>query len=712
MTMKTLRNTALLLVFAAAVSCQSPVPSRPTAPSESPLAGPAHRTGVEMGGVYRQAETAYSQGEYEKAVELYSKFLASSPPTHPMADSALFKIGMSWFELKRYKDALSYFNSIINSYPGSQNRSEARVNAAICMLHLNQLDEAETAFDRALDVEPNEGVRSYIFFYKGSIEEKRGSYNTAARFYIHSGLSSQNEELLNRAKLEVERLFANFLGEAQLEDIRSRYSGQWPAGLAITALIRIYAAKGEGEKLALARAELGQYPPSSIAIPGSSGAGEETYRPKEIKIGAALPLSGQGGSAGMEMIQGIQLAMNSYLQLMKEKKIQLIIKDTGAEGGAEKALEDLASDKDTLVILGPAYSDEFKKSASTAERHRIPVVSPSATEEGAGALSRLLFRTALTGRVEARRMAELAVRTLGLKRFVIISGADRQGRELSQYFAAEVERLGGEVAASETYNMDQNDFGAQIKKLGGISDPELREMILNMAKAPGGGGVDGINAQLARLYAEKLGVPRIVSHKKLPLNERNFLPGLTLRYDAIYIPGVYGKVGLILPQLEFYNIKGVAKLSNSGANHPGLVRIAEKYADGLILTDGFNPGSRSPKVSAFANEYRLYFRAEPTILSAQAYDAAVMALNAIAQGAGTRGEIAAAFGSLSGFEGVTGSMRLMADGEMDKTAVFMVVAAGRITEMAMGESGPASTPGEASATERPAGETVDAAKQR
>jgi ABC-type branched-subunit amino acid transport system substrate-binding protein len=673
---------------------------------------PAPRSQEGSNAVYRQAEAAYSLRDYEKAADLYVKYLATSPPDHPLADSAYFKIGMCWFELKRYKEGLYFFNTIISRFPTSQNRSEALVNAAISMFHLNDLKAAEEVFDQALNKEANQGVRAYILYYKGAIAEKRLDYNTAARFYIQAGLTSANEDLLLRAKVEVDRIFANFIDEKQLEDVRGRYKGQWPAGLAVSALAKLYSASGQGEKLAAARAELNQYPrllPAIAATPDEPSA-EDNYRPKDIKIGVALPLSGSGGGAGLEMIQGIQLAMNSFLKLMREKNIQLVVKDTGAGDGSEKALAELAADRDALVILGPAYSDEFKKAAPIADKARIPIISPSATEEGMGALSRLLFRTALTNSVEARRMADMAVRTMGLRKFVIIYGADRQGRELAQYFTQEVERLGGQALVAEAYTLDQNDFGPQIKKIGGISDPEEREIILAAAK--GGGGVEVINSHLARAYADKLGVPSIVSYKKAALNAKNFLPGLTLKYDAVYLPGMYDKVGLILPQLEFYNIKGVAKLASSGANHHGLVRIAEKYADGLIFLDGFFAGASAPRVQAFVKDYRLFFRSEPTILSAQAYDAATVALSAIAQGAGTRFELAAALRSLSHFEGVTGEMSMAPEGEMDKTPVFLTVEAGKITEMSFPSIEPAGAAVAPSPAMEPRKETVNAPVKR
>ncbi|MDH4184902.1 MAG: ABC transporter substrate-binding protein [Nitrospinota bacterium] len=684
MRIKAAALAALILLTVACDGAKKPS-GRIMKPDTPPLLSPSGQDEAGAGGLYNQAEEAYRAGNLEAAAELYKKFISTSPPNHPLMDNAYFKIGMCWFDLKRYRDALYFFNTVTSRFPDSESKAEARVNAAISLFYLNELKAAEVAFDQAMTEETRQDARAYILYYKGAIAEKRGDYNLAARFYIQGGLAAQDEGLLNKAQAEAGRLFENFLNEAQLDDIRVRYQGQWPAGLALSSLIRIYASEGQGEKLAAARAEYSQY--TVIEAPSDEPTEEENYRPKDVKIGAVLPLSGPGSAAGREMIQGIQLALNSFIKLVKEKNIQLVVKDSGAvAGGAVAALEELAADPNMLAIIGPAYSEEFKGAAPISERARISIISPSASEEGAAALSRWLFRTALTNSVEAKRTAELAVNRLGLKRFVIIFAADRQGRELSQYFTREVESLGAEIVAAEAYTPEQNDFGFQIRQMGGMTDDEARDEIIAAAKNLKANKAEVVNGYLARHYEGKISAPRIASHKKFPLNPRNFLPGLDLKYDAIYLPGMHDKVGLILPGLEFYNIRGVTRLLSSGANHPGLVRIAEKYAEGVIFPDGFFAGSFTPQTQAFVHDYRLYFRGEPSIIGAQAHDAAVAVFSGLAQGAGTRFEVTRHLRSLAHFEGASGEMSVTPEGDMDKSVILLTVEAGNIIPFTIPEA--------------------------
>ncbi|MDH5638214.1 MAG: penicillin-binding protein activator [Nitrospinota bacterium] len=679
--MKKIKVAAALMAVALAVSCVSSSrgPRRPESP---PMLSPTPQMAEGANTIYSQAEDTYTNGEFEQAAQTYMRFIASSAPDHPLADNAYFKIGMCWFEMKRYDDALYFFNAVMSRFPDSENRAEALVNSAISMYHLEDLEGAEKVFNRAMNAEARPDTKAYILFYKGAIAEKRENFNLASRFYIQAGLMSQVESLLARSKTEVERVLTHFVDERELDDIRQRYTDQWPAGYALLALINIYSKSGQEAKLAQARQEYyGKYA-AMVAPADDEPTEEDSYRPTQVKIGVSLPLTGPGSAAGLEMIQGIQLALNSFLKLMKEKNIQLVLKDSGlGPEEAAKGILELAQDRDTLAILGPAYSDEFKKAASVAEGLRIPIISPSASEEGATSLSRYLFRTTLTNKIEAGKMATMAVKNMGLKKFVIIYPADRQGRELSQYFTYEVLRLGGEVVTAEAYMPEQTDFGEQIRRIGGMTDEEARETILAEQENFPDLDVEGLNGYLQSVNMEKISAPMIVSHGELPLDSRNFLPGLELKYDAVYLPGMYDKVSLILPELQFYNISGIVQLSSSGVNHPSLTKIAEKYAEGLIFLDGFHPGSMSPQVRAFMRDYRLYFRSEPTILSAQAYDAAVIVLSALARGAGSRFEMARHIRSLYHFEGVTGEMSMGLDGEMDKSVVFLTVEGSRIVEM-------------------------------
>lgn len=685
----TRRITAALVALALS-ACAAPErkPAKPgyePPPSETRLiAIPPKPSQTPADMRYQAADSMLDREMFYKAAKLYMRFISGADKSDPLVDNAYFNVGLSWFGAGRYRDAAEYFDTVTAQYPLSDVYREALINSAICHYHLNAYDTAENKLNKALRRVSEPGLKAYIYFYKGALAEKKPYFGQATDFYATAERMAADQGLVKQARQRIVRLFHNFLSEKELIDAAEKYKPQWPAKLALEELMRIYRQAGDGQRYNATKTEYDilfapKREPGESEKPRS---GDPEYRPEKIRIGVVLPLSGPSAKTGQEIVQGIQLAFNSFHSLIREKNVQLIIRDSGSSpgGGAAELVEELAKDKDVLMILGPVFSDEFEKAADIASQWQVVTLSPSATAEGVTGLSQFLFRNSITNSLEARQMAEYAVSMLGLTRFAVIYPNDRYGRQMSSFFVESVSALGGEVLAMEHYNSDQTDFGEQIRNLGGKTDDQLRALILNMAEANPELAPEEINEILKERFADSLAVPQILAYGELPLNRRNFLPGQLTDYDAVYIPGLYDKVGLILPELEFYNIRNIVKLAGRGANHPDLVRIAEKYSEGLILMDGFFSGSDAPQVASFVRDYHLYFREEPTILSAQAYDAARMALSAIAHGANSRKSLADYMRSLKFFEGVTGEIEMNADGDAQKSLFTLTVENGQIKE--------------------------------
>jgi len=49
-------------------------------------------------------------------------------------------------------------------------------------------------------------------------------------------------------------------------------------------------------------------------------------------------------------------------------------------------------------------------------------------------------------------------------------------------------------------------------------------------------------------------------------------------FDALYLPGYAEKVGLLLPQLAFYNITGKTIIGSNNWHTPDLIERAGRYA--------------------------------------------------------------------------------------------------------------------------------------
>lgn len=99
-------------------------------------------------------------------------------------------------------------------------------------------------------------------------------------------------------------------------------------------------------------------------------------QPEEIKIGAILPLTGDGAKYGEEAKNGIELA----LEELKDSKIKVFYEDDqGTSSGAVNAFNKLVASVKAPVIIGPMYSSTALAVAPLAEKNKVVILSPSAS---------------------------------------------------------------------------------------------------------------------------------------------------------------------------------------------------------------------------------------------------------------------------------------------------------------------------------------------
>nr|NIS41436.1 ABC transporter substrate-binding protein [Desulfuromonadales bacterium] len=138
-------------------------------------------------------------------------------------------------------------------------------------------------------------------------------------------------------------------------------------------------------------------------------------------------------------------------------------------------------------------------------------------------------------------------------------------------------------------------------------------------------------------------------------------------FDALFIPDFAERVGLIAPQLAFYGLEDVQLLGINGWNSPDLLRMAGRYVEGAIIVDGFYLYSSYSFVKEFVNHYYETYGREPTILEAQAFDAAGIMLSLLTdESIRGRQDLRLALSQIKNYPGVTGATSFDIEGEADK----------------------------------------------
>lgn len=98
------------------------------------------------------------------------------------------------------------------------------------------------------------------------------------------------------------------------------------------------------------------------------------------------------------------------------------------------------------VIFGPLYSNDAKVLAELSAIHSVPVVAPLANSDDLSGKSRYFFQSNPNFSIRGRKMADIAVNTLGYDTLAIIVDVNSNGLIEARAFRQRAEELGAEVA--------------------------------------------------------------------------------------------------------------------------------------------------------------------------------------------------------------------------------------------------------------------------
>jgi ABC-type branched-subunit amino acid transport system substrate-binding protein len=374
---------------------------------------------------------------------------------------------------------------------------------------------------------------------------------------------------------------------------------------------------------------------------------------------------------GQRVLQGIQLAVNQ-LATRDKSRLEMVIKDSGLGREVVQVVEELAQDPNVIGIIGPMLTHEVEAVIPILEKHQLPILTPTASTPGLADKSTYIFRNALTKGLQARFLARHAINDLNLYRFVVIYPTEAYGETMRQVFEEEIRSAGGHIVESVPYDRKQTDFRKQIQAIGGVADDRLKARIQRHIKRgtqPPPMNDKGIKSRPlveGGLYADDK-----VEALKVALE---------LNYDAIFIPGYYDKIRLIVPQLVFYNIEEILLMGGNGWNSRELVESARNYLKKVLFVDGFYVNSENERTVKFVDMFLSTFGQNPTIHSAQSYDAANIFVKLIRERVFNRLDVLNGLRSIKDFPGVSGDTTLMPSGDSDKTLVMLTVKEGEIAE--------------------------------
>ncbi|MEK6711600.1 MAG: penicillin-binding protein activator [Nitrospinota bacterium] len=580
--------------------------------------------------------------------------ILETDPQSAAAEGALFDLARIDYAEGRYAQAAGHLKALQARFPLSSLYADSEFWLGLSLQAAGEAEQAWLPLRGSLSRERHPLRRSLLLAALGEVYEARNDAFAALLSYAEA--LGAGEQLPRRELLaaRVRTLATAKVAQHQLVSAAEQFRKD-PAGPILRLALARQAAAENRPQAALAAIHrfLEDYPghPEREAARSLEKDLRDQLAVNQGRVGVLLPLSGPAAAAGERVYQGIQLALRHVLEANPKLQIQLAVRDTrstaGSPGVAAEKAEELIRQEKVLALVGPFLSTAAEAVGARAGGLETPLLSPFAIRTQMTGRGPWFFRNTLTNRLQSEGIAAYAVRVLGLRNFAVLYPDDTDGQELARLFAESVHQLGGQVVKSIPFPHDANDFGPQMRALGGMDDTQL--------------------ARQRRALGLKPGEPF----------------RLTLSFEALFVPAYHDKAVLIAPQIPFYNIHGIKLLGGHGWDSEELLRFGERYVEGAVFVDGFFADSEEPRVARFTKEYTQLFGRKPDIFSALGYDAAKIVFEGLVRGAKTRREMRDYLATLRGHEGIMGLTSMGRDGDTLRQLFVLTVRKRKIEHLQM-----------------------------
>jgi branched-chain amino acid transport system substrate-binding protein len=184
----------------------------------------------------------------------------------------------------------------------------------------------------------------------------------------------------------------------------------------------------------------------------------------DLKIGYFGALTGDAANLGINIKNGVELAVNQYNEKNADCKVTLVSFDSQgdpsiAPGLAQKAV----TDKKLVGIVGPAFSGESKAADPIFDKAGLPIISASATnpalsENGWKTFHRVLGNDATQGPAAAKYIKDV----LSAKKVFVIDDSSEYGKGLADIVRKD---LGSLKVGDDAIQQKQTDFSGSVTKV-------------------------------------------------------------------------------------------------------------------------------------------------------------------------------------------------------------------------------------------------------
>jgi len=342
--------------------------------------------------------------------------------------------------------------------------------------------------------------------------------------------------------------------------------------------------------------------------------------PKEIKIGAILPLTGPSAQYGIWIQEALELGKDEINSKggINGKRLKIIYEDDQANPQkAADAMQKLVTVDKVPIVYGSWASSCVLAQAPIAEKFKTVVIaeaiSPKIRDAGD-----YVFRMQPDARYYIRQLVPFVYNRMKIRKLSILYINNDFGEDQAKVFAEEFTKLGGQVLSIDKFEQGATDFKTELIKI----------------------------------------------KKRNP--------------EAIFVPG-YTEVAIILRQARELGMKQQF-FSSVPFENPDILKAAGEAAEGVIYPHHFDPEAENELTKAYQEAYKKRYGRPSEGFAALAYDGLMIIADVLRKVGPEATKIKDELYKIKDFPGVTGPTTFDDHGDVIKPIVIKTVKNGRFVK--------------------------------
>jgi ABC-type branched-subunit amino acid transport system substrate-binding protein len=525
-----------------------------------------------------------------------------------------FLLGMRQFTQNDYKAAMLSFQNSISAFPMNHRITASTIMLAKSHYALKDYLGASVICDSFIVRFPASLYIEDAHFVKGMCYYNEGLYvNTLKEMERVYSLAQQKLNKQHAYKV-IDHVATEFLKEGDIESLlETTVNDTVRSLLKVTAAEKSFAARNTDRAKELL-ADFSDPMEDHVLQVRANHLLARIERGNIVHVGVLLPLFSDSvqiaapeRKIATEVLQGIQLSVLHHEEHLQPNQvsIEVDVKDTQRRPPLiDSIITEWGSENSIVGIVGPVFSDETIAAAQRAQQERIPLVSPTATEEGISQIGEYVFQANSSISMRAKIMAQYVTNVLGAKNVAILASDFPSSTTQADSFSAEIVRLGGTVVIDRRYARGSTDLRSYFREIrktasalnanyvvslkGKINVADVKRKLVSFGAkistidsvlaADGNFNLTKIFFDQAKEIGDSLHLPVQVV---MPYADSLNYPVTSI--DVIFCPiSKSQQIGVITSQMEYFNIDAKIVGTPEWKNLSEL-EMNRRYANGVIF---------------------------------------------------------------------------------------------------------------------------------